>query len=76
LVSGPHWEKTPKNINFLGRILTKTMRNYPKYRKIKDVQSEFGPQKIIFGHYLLTYFIAILQWSIGHPSSASIDGGF
>jgi hypothetical protein len=25
---------------------------------------------------LLTYFIAILQWSIGHPSSASIDGGF
>jgi hypothetical protein len=26
--------------------------------------------------YLLTYFIAILQWSIGHPSSASIDGGF
>jgi hypothetical protein len=24
----------------------------------------------------LLYFIAILQWSIGHPSSASIDGGF
>ncbi len=22
------------------------------------------------------FFIAILQWSIGHPSSASIDGGF
>jgi hypothetical protein len=28
-----------------------------------------------FRAYLL-YFIAILQWSIGHPSSASIDGGF
>jgi hypothetical protein len=27
------------------------------------------------GSYLL-YFIAILHWSIGHPSSASIDGGF
>ncbi len=25
---------------------------------------------------LLTYFIAILQWSIGHQLSASIDGGF
>ncbi len=25
---------------------------------------------------LLTYFIAILQWSIGHPSSATIDGDF
>jgi hypothetical protein len=29
----------------------------------------------IYNSYLL-YFIAILQWSIGHPSSASIDGGF
>jgi hypothetical protein len=27
-------------------------------------------------HMYLLYFIAILQWSIGHPSSASIDGGF
>jgi hypothetical protein len=25
---------------------------------------------------LTTYFIAILQWSIGHLSSASIDGGY
>ncbi len=29
-----------------------------------------------FLNTLLTYFIAILQWSIGHPFSASIDGGF
>ncbi len=27
-------------------------------------------------YQVLTYFIAILHWIIGHPSSASIDGGF
>ncbi len=49
LISGPHWEKTPKNINFLGRILTKTEGNHPKYRKFTDFRSEFEPQKILLG---------------------------
>jgi hypothetical protein len=31
LISRPHWEKIPKNINFLGRILKKSGENHPIY---------------------------------------------
>jgi hypothetical protein len=48
------WKKCPKNINFLGHILTKTERNHPKYQKITDFRSDFGPQKIFLGRGLAT----------------------
>ncbi len=43
----------------------------------KNLKITVGDSKIDtkWQNYLL-YFIAILQWSIGHPSSASIDGSF
>jgi hypothetical protein len=38
-----------KNIEFLGRFLTKTEEKHSKYRKIVDFQSKTGPQKILSG---------------------------
>ncbi len=42
------WAALGKNISLLGRILTKTEENHPKYRKIIDFRSEIGPQKFFF----------------------------
>jgi hypothetical protein len=48
-VANPNWsvgrnlENLPKMLTFWAAILQK-MKNYPKYRKITDFRSEFGPQ--------------------------------
>jgi hypothetical protein len=55
LVSEPQLGKFVKNIDFLGRIITKNWEDNPKYRKIADSPFEFGPQKFLFG-----------LW-VGHP---------
>ncbi len=50
---------------------------FKMYQKISiNIKLRLGGQQKGFGHFLyLLYFIAILHWSIGHRSSASIDGG-
>jgi hypothetical protein len=63
LVSGTHWEKIPKNINFLGCILTKTEENHPK-KLVKKILVPYSydrnihplPQKYSMNMKRLTYF--------------------
>jgi hypothetical protein len=50
--------KLSKNIDFLGQILTKTVKKYSKYRKITEFQFKIGPQKFLSGP------------RVGHPCSS------
>jgi hypothetical protein len=65
LISGPHWEKNPKNINYLSHILKKTEENHSKYRNTTDFWFEFGPR---VGHPWCTILRIFMAWIDQQPN--------
>jgi hypothetical protein len=55
--------KISKNIDFLGQILTNTVKKHSKYRKITKFQFKIGPQKFLSGPH------AARGPRVGHPCS-------